>query len=107
MEKTKFDDRIEELDAQISVLDKERTDLYQQRAKVLCPFKVSDILVNVKGKRVKVVTIKPGHAIRWYSLCPGSGYQLVARNILENGRECGTLHTLYVWDDWHKEESGE
>ena len=88
---TEYDKKIAELEAAETELRLQRHGLEELRAKFLCPFKVGDILINEKGKRVIVRTISPS----W-------GSYLMKGNMLRKDGSEGRLAKLYDWDNWRK-----
>jgi hypothetical protein len=86
---------IDELNMQINELATKRGKLFQQRAEILCPYKVGDILTDNKGKRQAVIVrISP-----FYNCIQ---YEIHGRWILKSGEQGKETHYLSL-SEWPHE----
>ena len=92
MDKTPFDDEINNLETRIGVAGTELGILKKKRAEYFCPYKVGQILVNKKGQRVEITAILSGWSF--------PDYKLKGQHILKSGERSQITRTLYDWDDW-------
>ena len=94
------DARLQELDKSISALDEQvrqlsasRLRLAVEKAKIVCPFFVGQVLVDRKGRRARYVGIHTD----------GRSYPLYALARLRTDGSTGQIIPLYTWDEWRPE----
>ena len=87
---SELNERIATLEGQKEQIQAELNPLYQQRAEDSCPFKVGDILVDERGRRARLMKIRPG----WRGV-PSMWGQFLRKDGSE-GRE----GELYGFDGW-------
>jgi len=95
MKPTPYDTEITKLEEELTRVGTELKEAKNKRAAFVCPFKVGQILIGKKGRRVRLEAILPGY---------DDGYKLIGRFILKNGADGKEEHELYSWDKWTKED---
>ena len=93
MKDSPFNQRIAELDDEITAREMVLRDLKQQRAEYHCPFKLGDILVDKNNRKCRLAQISPDYY---------DGYTLKGRYLKKDGTPGQRAKSLWDWDEWQK-----
>jgi len=89
-----LDKQIKALEEQIDELREKLKNLKQEKAELLCPYRVGEILVDKHGRQAKLATIIPSS---WQD------YEMIGTFLKKDGTEGKRTGELYSWDGWKRQ----
>ena len=89
-----LDEQIRALEEQIDELSEKLKNLKREKAMLLCPYRIGEILVDRHGRQARLINILSSS---WQD------YRMVGVFLKKDGTEGKRTGELYPWDGWKRQ----